>query len=249
MDTSGLVTEETDENRLYGVYPGYVSDNDDPEKMARVKVKFPWRDAKDESVWARIATPMAGKKMGAYFIPEKGDEVLVAFYEGDIHEPYVVGSLWNGKQKPPQKKPKNKNPTRQIVSVAGHKITFDDTKKKGKLELETGKKQKVTVDDKNEKITVKDKHGNEIETSKKGVTVKSKKDLNLEGKTVNIEGKKAVNVNGKQIKIEGKAKTQVSSKGQLNIDTKGMLNVKAKGMLNVKTSGILKMQGSMIMLN
>ncbi len=247
MNRSGLVTEDQ-EDGLYGVYVGVVADIEDPENMGRVKVTFPWRDADDQSKWARIATPMAGKDMGTYFLPEKKDEVLVAFGDGDIHDPYIVGSLWNGKQKPPQKN-KKKNPIRQIKSRAGHTITLNDKKGKGDVEIKTNAGQQVLVDDKNEKIKLKDKKGNTITMSKDGVAVDAKKKLSLSGKSVEIKGKKGVKISGQKLSASAKSQAKIASKGKLSLKSKGMLGIKAKGMLNVKTSGILKMKGSMIMLN
>ena len=64
---------------IHGVVIGIVTNNNDPEGMGRVKVNFPWRDIKDESFWARLATFMSGNERGSYFLPEVGDEVLVSF--------------------------------------------------------------------------------------------------------------------------------------------------------------------------
>lgn len=80
---------------------GIVTDNNDPDNMGRVKVKYPWLSADHTSFWARIAVPMAGKSRGMIFMPEVNDEVLLAFEHGDIHRPYVIGALWNGKDGPP----------------------------------------------------------------------------------------------------------------------------------------------------
>ena len=44
---------------------------------------------------------VSGGARGAYFVPEVGDEVLVAFASGTPRQPYVVGGLWSGKDKPP----------------------------------------------------------------------------------------------------------------------------------------------------
>jgi uncharacterized protein involved in type VI secretion and phage assembly len=247
MNYSDLVTDENRDG-LYGVYVGVVADIEDPENMGRVKVTFPWRDADDQSKWARVATPMAGKNMGAYFLPEKNDEVLVAFGDGDIHDPYVVGSLWNGNQKPPQKNTK-KNPIRQIKSRAGHTITLDDTDDKGAIEIETGAGQQVVIDDKNEKILVKDAEGNSITLSSDGVAIEAKKDLSLSGKNVSISADKNVEIDGKQFKAGAKSKMALQSKGKLDVKSKGMLGLKAKGMAQLKSSAVVKVKGSMIMLN
>ena len=84
-------------DRFYGVVVGIVTNNQDPDNMHRVKVRFPWLNQDHESNWARVATSMAGNGRGAYFLPEVDDEVLVAFEHGLIDQPYVIGSLWNGK--------------------------------------------------------------------------------------------------------------------------------------------------------
>ena len=79
------------------------------------------------SGWAPCARPMAGKGMGFYAVPEKGEQVLVAFEHGDLSRPYVLGSLWSAKQPPPVTDPTGTNAKRVIRSRAGHTITFDDT--------------------------------------------------------------------------------------------------------------------------
>jgi uncharacterized protein involved in type VI secretion and phage assembly len=61
--------QEAAAQRLYGVVVGLVTNNQDPDKWGRVKVKFPWLSDQDESNWARMATPMAGKSRGFYFLP------------------------------------------------------------------------------------------------------------------------------------------------------------------------------------
>ena len=79
----------------------------------KVKLKFPWLHESDggerESNWARIATAMAGNDRGTFLMPEVGDEVIVAFEKGSFDHPYVIGFLWNGKDKPPKKDPPGKD--------------------------------------------------------------------------------------------------------------------------------------------
>src|SRR5262245_10644139 len=86
---------------IRGVAVGVVTQNRDPESLGRVKVKFPWRENPDESHWARIAAPMAGVNRGTWFLPEVGDEVLVAFEAQNVEHPYLLGALWNGQDNPP----------------------------------------------------------------------------------------------------------------------------------------------------
>ncbi len=85
---------------INGVVVAIVTDNNDPNNTARVKLKFPWLDDSYESDWARLAQLGAGPNSGAVWIPEVNDEVLVAFENGDIRRPYVVGNLYNGVDTP-----------------------------------------------------------------------------------------------------------------------------------------------------
>src|SRR5438270_13414067 len=94
---------ETEASRVYEPMIGIVTDNKDPSKLGRVKLKFPVLSMDDTTDWVPVVMPGAGKNRGWFFIPEKDDEVLVLFEHGDIDRPLVVGSLWNGKDKPPAK--------------------------------------------------------------------------------------------------------------------------------------------------
>ena len=87
--------------RILGVVVAIVTNNQDPDGLGRVRLRFPWLDDGAESFWARVASPMAGNARGLYFLPEVDDEVLVAFQHGRPEAPVVLGGLWNGKDKPP----------------------------------------------------------------------------------------------------------------------------------------------------
>ena len=98
--------------KLSGVFPAVVIDNVDPENLGRVQVQLPQMDEsgqRSSKVWARMATLMAGKNRGTWFIPDANDEVLVAFEAGDVRRPYVIGSLWNGTSLPPETMEANNN--------------------------------------------------------------------------------------------------------------------------------------------
>ena len=84
-----------------GLVVGIVTNNDDPEKLGRVRVQFPTLSATDESAWARVATPGGGPSRGMQWIPEVDDEVLVGFELDDHARPVVLGGLWNRKDVPP----------------------------------------------------------------------------------------------------------------------------------------------------
>src|SRR5512138_1295796 len=101
---------------LKGVAIAIVTQNKDEEGQCLVKVRYPWHDQPYESYWARLMMPMAGKERGWVLIPEVGDEVVVAFEREDMRFPYVLGTLWNGKAKPPYVNDDGKNDKRAFVS-------------------------------------------------------------------------------------------------------------------------------------
>jgi uncharacterized protein involved in type VI secretion and phage assembly len=145
-------TGETESARVFEPVIGIVTDNKDPSKLGRVKLKIPILSDQDTTYWCPIIMLGAGKNRGWFFIPEKDDEVLVMFEHGDLNHPLVVGALWNGKDKPPDKNPGG-NPRRVIKSRQGSKITFDDDKEQ--LILEDGaQKGRITIDSKANKITI-----------------------------------------------------------------------------------------------
>jgi len=116
--------DEKDPKRFYGVTTGIVIDPLDPLLLGRVQVQLPFVDFLDLSPWARIAVPMAGQFSGFYCLPKIGDEVLVAFEQGDLNVPYVIGSLWNGFSPPPLPTPLAE--IRTIRSPLGNQLVFTE---------------------------------------------------------------------------------------------------------------------------
>jgi phage baseplate assembly protein gpV len=88
-------------SQINGVVKAVVTNVNDPEKKGRVKVRFPSLEGQQEADWIQIATMIAGKDRGSSLTPEINDEVLVAFDGGDVRFPYVIGVLWDGRNKPP----------------------------------------------------------------------------------------------------------------------------------------------------
>ena len=102
----------------------------DPERLGRVQVSFPELSDGNFSRWARVVTFMAGGSLSdsgaAISLPDIGDEVFVAFEQGDINRPVVVGSVWNGKARPPEIN-KDQNAKKMIRTKTGMQLLFDET--------------------------------------------------------------------------------------------------------------------------
>ncbi len=114
---------------------GVVTAVKDPDQQGRVQLSFPFLGGENQSTWAPVATLMAGGGRGSWFMPEVGDEVLVAFDHGDFDHPFVVGFLWNGQDQPPAS---DITPSvRRLQTVSGHKLDFDDRDGSQKITIKT----------------------------------------------------------------------------------------------------------------
>ncbi|HTI52454.1 MAG TPA: VgrG-related protein [Planctomycetaceae bacterium] len=159
-----------------GLVIGLVTDNQDPEGWGRVKVKYPWFSADHASDWARVVVTGGGDQRGIEFLPEVNDEVLVGFEMGDVHLPYVIGGLWNGKDAPPRKNSEivagGRVKQRIIRSRTGHIVILDDS-------------------DGNSGITIADKNDNRIslESGSNKLTIDVKGDISIHaGGRIEIKG-------------------------------------------------------------
>jgi phage baseplate assembly protein gpV len=134
--------------KIQGVVTGQVVSVKDPDKQGRVQVRFPYMGGQNESYWAPVATLMSGGGRGAWFMPEVGDEVLVAFNQDQVGHPYILGYLWNGLDKPPDGDPNN----RVIKTPGGHTLRFEDTAGSTKVILMSNSGQTITLDDSDSSI-------------------------------------------------------------------------------------------------
>jgi uncharacterized protein involved in type VI secretion and phage assembly len=159
----------------YGVAPATVLDIKDPDNQGRVKVALPWSPDSGGGryeAWARMTTLFAGNDRGSWFIPDTGDEVLVAFEHGDPRRPYVLGGLWNGSDKPPASMDgSGRNFKKVIKSRNGVTVTLDDQDGQEKLVLETPGGQKLTLKDGPGAVEIEDSNGNSIKLQTSGITI------------------------------------------------------------------------------
>jgi phage baseplate assembly protein V len=207
MDAFSRRTAPTaDEHRFGGVAMAIVTNNQDPDGLGRVKVQLPWLGDQVESDWARVVSPMAGSSRGLYWLPEVNDEVLVAFEHGRPDSVYVLGGLWNGKDKPPESNQDGKNDVRALTSRSGHVIRLTDTKDDERIEIiDKSGKNRIVIASKDNTITI---------SGDADITVKSANGkLSLSGKGVEITSQAAVKIQAQQ-GMDLQAQTQLNVKGQ-----------------------------------
>jgi uncharacterized protein involved in type VI secretion and phage assembly len=251
MDVLGCLLAPPDERgRFYGVAVGVVTNNQDPEKLGRVKVKLPWLSDEHESHWARVLTPMAGPERGLYFLPEVDDEVLVAFEHGQVDFPYVLGALWNGKDKPPEKNDDGENNKRTLKSRSGHMITLDDTQDREQIVIrdKTGKNE-IVFDSKDNALTIKAEGDLTIEAGGK-LILKSNADLALETQakaSLKTQADLVVEATGK---ASVKSKTNLTLEGTAKSELKGaQVSVNGSAQTEVKGGAVVQVQGGLVKIN
>lgn len=186
---------------------GFVTENQDPQKLGRVKVKITVQGENFTTDWVQMIVAGAGPNRGWFFIPEAGDEVLVMFRDG---EPLIVGALW-GKDKPPDTNPDGDNARRVIKSRAGSRVVLDDVGDTIIIEDGAGK-GRITFDAASNKITIEALDGDvcfqapkgEMKITAQSAELKATKNIELRsGGTMKWTAQAAVTITGGKVDLSG----------------------------------------------
>lgn len=191
--------------RIDGVVAAVVTNTVDPENLGRVKVRFLWLADTDESEWARVAVPLAGKEYGAWMIPQVDDEVLVAFEQGSTALPYVVGSLWSGTARPPGSGAEAGSRVAMLHSRGGHVVRLDDREGEEKIEITDAAGNAIVIRTRDNAITLTCQGDLTLESKGGKVVVKAAKGVGLaatgDGAGVDVRAAGGVTVKGKSIDL------------------------------------------------
>ncbi len=234
---------------INGVVVGIVTDINDPRKLGRVKVKFPWMSDGDTayvSTWARVVQDGAGPDRGQVVLPEKDDEVLVAFFLGDPQYPYVLGGLYNGQDKADPGPfevvdSSGKMNWRGFISRGKHRLVFSDKENDEYIELSTKEKKYMLKLDQGKTQIEITSDGKITITGKQDITINGDANIKVEAKT-NLDEKAGGNV-----KIEATGNLELKG-AMVKIEASGNLDVKG-AMVNVQGSGPVAVKGTPIQLN
>lgn len=208
--------------KFYGVTTGFVASVDDPEMLGRVQVKLPFLDALDQAPWARVAVPFTGMLHGHYFIPNVGDEVLVAFEHGDTHAPYVVGSLWNAFAPPPLQSPLSQ--VRVIRTQAGNQIAITETPASITIQTATASPTPMPMP-----ASPTGPHQT-IALDTSGISAMTPTKITLQVSTTSIV------ITPTSITLQVGASVLTMSDGGIDISAAGQVNIKSAGTCTVKAS-------------
>jgi phage protein D len=232
---------------------GLVTNNEDPKGLGRVKVKFPTLTEKDESQWARVVGLGAANDRGFYCLPEVNDEVLVAFEHGDIHRPYIIGGVWNGKDKTVETVKntvqRGKVRLRTIKTRTGHTIQFveeDYARSKAGIYITTVDGHHIDLNDSEKYI--------EVQTAGNH-TIRMDDQLISKGIDIKTSGLNRVTLNDRTSTITVKTRTQqaltfsdptmsisLRTTGLINLNAGGAVSVRAGGAVDVSAGGLVSVK-------
>lgn len=230
-----------------GLVIGKVTNNTDPDKHGRVKVKLIALDGDIESTWARVVAVGAGAQRGFVIQPEVGDEVLVGFEYGDSRRPVVIGGLFSPKNDLPEAGKlvaNGKVEYRRITSRRNHVIELadgDSDDAQHILLLLGTQKHKLRLGADAFDIEVGAGKPVRIKAGDAKFEISGSGDITIEGNNVTIKAKQ-------NLKAEGMSGAAVTSNGQAQLEG-NMVAVKAKGVADVEGSGMLNLKGGMVKIN
>jgi uncharacterized protein involved in type VI secretion and phage assembly len=174
-----------------GTVVGVVTQTEDPDGLGRIRVRHPALGDNAEGWWARIASTAAGQARGLLMMPVAGDEVVVAFEQGDPRRPYVLGSVWNGTAKPGEDLVK---PDGSFALASDHGVTITAA-------------EDATITATQKALTLK---GNQV-------TAQSDAAFKISGATVTIESNGAVSIKGASITVEAQAALTLKASGAMQV--------------------------------
>jgi uncharacterized protein involved in type VI secretion and phage assembly len=209
---------------LPDIYFAVVTQNKDPLKLERIKVRLPWLDRGDEdqTEWAQLATPMGGNKFGWYTLPDIDDVVIVGFISGDIKRPVVLGGIWSKTDAPPEVNEGGKNDFRGYTSRTGHRMILDDSS--------------------NVKVVFADKSTNlMIGVGKMAVGGSGENKCAIHKPP--MSGSEGVSISAVQGTFE------MTAKGKLTIKAGQNIKINAKTTIGIKAGSSLTLQGSVAKLS
>ena len=205
-------------NSVDSIVVGLVTNNADPQKAGRVRVKFPYL-TEQESFWAPVLLPAAGKERGLSMLPVVGEQVVVAFENGDPSFPYVLGSVFNGKDTP------------------GDEMAMDD----GSFAMKSDHKALIAAQ---EEIKLRTEKGNwliEVNSGEINETVKSPGNY-----TGTFDGKHNLTATG-AIQLESKQSVTIKAP-QITLEAQGTMSVKG-ATVSVESQGQLELKGVQVSVN
>ena len=177
---------------LWGLYPALAKNVIDDEGQARVTLIFNWISDTFESKPAHVCQLYAGSEHGTVWTPEEGDQCIVAFLNGQITQPVVLGSIYTKRHLPQQSRSESSDP-KLFLTKGGHYILMEDG---------NGKRIEISDKDGTNKVIIDTEKNNIDVSAEANVTVNAKGNITLDATgDLTIKAGGSVNVSGTTINL------------------------------------------------
>lgn len=240
-------------SKVKGLKRGIVKDLKDPDKLNRVKVTL--IDEELETPFADVMASFAGEKFGTVFIPSVNEEVVLGFFDGQINNPVILGSLYNTKKTPPLIV-NEKNDMMMMQFPAGLKIEIDNTKNKQKITITTQKGHTITLDDgQKEELSVSEKTGKtsfKVDFKNGVIELKAQKKISMSAgdDSLVLESPKGLTLNSKSGNLKADVKdATIQAKANAKVTAGGTATLKGSASVSVQSSGSTAIKGTITKIN
>lgn len=224
---------------------GTVADNQDPKKLGRIRVHFPWMDNSSlMTPWIPITTPYAHENSGIYFVPSVSSRVMVGFEGDDVEKPYCIGAVFDQAKAPDSAWAGDYNnkdsKVHAIRSLSGQTIELHDEPGKEKIRIyDTKNKNEIILDTANGSMTIK--AADKLVIEAKEIEIKAQSGMKIEaGQTLYQKG----------MEIKSEAQTNLEAKAaSVEIKSDGALKASGSASAEISSSGVMTVKGSIVMIN
>jgi Rhs element Vgr protein len=225
VEASGLI------GAIKGLQIGKVVQlQNDPDGQHRILVKVPVIDNNGKGTWMRVASLDAGKDRGAFFRPERNDEVIVGFINDDPRDAVVLGML-HSSAKPAPITAKDENHEKGFTTRSKMHVSFNDDTRT--ITIDTPAGNKVKLDERGKTIEIVDQNKNSIKMNSKGIEMKSDFNIDLTaGANLTLKAGTSLSIGGASISV--KADGNVSMEG---------------AMAKISGQGIAELSGGLVKIN
>lgn len=233
-----------DNHIVRGVLCGTVCS--EPDELGRVEVRYEWMEGETTTARAPIATLMSGGGRGSWFMPEIGDEVLVAFDHGRSDHPFIIGFLWNGASAPPTDDIDRQ--VRRVQTVTGHVLEFDDHEGDTRVRLASSGGHQLVLDDAGDagpavRVTTTGEHIVELHDDEQRVRVATHGGHELELSDAAGHVRLETSGNHKlELSDDGRSASLESSSGNKVVldDTSGTVRIESAGKVSIEVDSLGK---------
>ncbi|MDR1674391.1 MAG: phage baseplate assembly protein V [Oscillospiraceae bacterium] len=250
ISAKSITKTETGDTLINGVALGVVAKNYDRDMPGRICVTIPTRDKDaNEMQWARIVQSSGGSTWGYYFIPEVGDQVMLAFEGGNVEKPYIIGCVPKDNSKFLNDAFDENNQFKRIVTKNGNTLSFEDNKEgtgeNDKIALETaGKSLVLRLDNENKTVLLSDKEKEnmiQFKTEDGQIDIKAKSKL-----TVNVGDSIKITLNGESGSVIINAESvSITASNQFKMKSDDLIGIEG-AQVSANASSTLKLEGNVV---